>query len=494
MERLGLCMLLFFSLLHPLQAQVNPAFTLGLQMDDAEYDRLPMQSRFAGSKGMEELPASVSLRKWCPKPGDQGAIGSCVGWSSCYAALTIEYARQRGLTDRTKITEQAFSAMFAYNQVKRNDVLCDGGTRIPLLLDLLSKKGTCLHREFDVRTCTRMPDDTLLMKAARHAIRDYQTLFQTADAGDLKVQKTKQSLSGGKPVIIGVEIKYNFLDIKKDDPVWHPEKGLTLFAGGHAMCVIGYDDQRQAFEIQNSWGEKWGDAGYGWIRYEDYARFCKYGFQISLPPAPQQDAELSGDFEFRVLRDREKLLFEEAPVSFQPARGFYRTKQRYWSADQLFQLLARNTAPEQYIYVLSVDSRGKGRVHFPRSAQFSTAVDGFNETPLVTIKKAEIIIPTPESALSIDEPGTDWLIVLFSGSRINDLSNLLKVLEKAAGQDDELPAALQQQLGPRLVPKDRVQYQANRMAFKGKCAAEAIVPLVLRVDSKEAEPQETEQE
>jgi len=47
--------------------------------------------------------------------------------------------------------------------------------------------------------------------------------------------------------------------------------------GGHAMHVIGCDDSKQvlgqtgAFEVQNSWGPEWGDAGYCWIPYSYFA-------------------------------------------------------------------------------------------------------------------------------------------------------------------------------------------------------------------------------
>jgi len=487
MKRLLFLCLLLSPYLLSAQNNPTPAFKLGLDMDDAEYNKLPVQSRFSGSK-FSELPTTASVKKWCPIPGDQGSIGSCVGWSSCYGALTIQQAQQRKITDRRQITDQAFSAMFAYNQVKKNDLVCDGGTRIPLLLDVLSSKGTCFHREFDVRTCSKQPDDTLLRKAANYAIKDYQTLFQTVDSPDYKIRKTKQALAEGKPVIVGVEIKYNFLDIKKDDPVWNPTKGLTLFAGGHAMCVIGYDDGKQAFEVLNSWGEKWGDNGFGWIRYTDYGRYCKYGFQLSLHEGRHttQPIALKGDFEFRVLTDAAKLSFNAAPVSWIPAKHYYRTKQAYWSTDQLFQLLARNPQADQYIYVFSIDANKKASVHFPRNEQFGNSVDGFNETPLVSVTHAEIIIPTPESALSIGQEGTDWLVVLYSKTKIDQLSSLLRKLEKE-DRPEQLYETLLAALGQRAPGAQDILYAPGRMSFTAQVKPETIIPLILRVDSKHSE-------
>lgn len=491
MKRLFLLCFLLLPLFLFAQNDPAPAFKLGLDMDDAEYNKLPVQSRFAGSK-FSELPVTASVKKWCPVPGDQGSIGSCVGWSSCYGALTIQQAQLKKLTDRRQITEQAFSAMFAYNQVKKNDLVCDGGTRIPLLLNVLSSKGTCFHREFDVRTCSKQPDDTLLRKAANFAIKDYQTLFQTVDSSDYKIRKTKQALAEGKPVIVGVEIKYNFLDIKKEDPVWNPTKGLTLFAGGHAMCVVGYDDGKQAFEVLNSWGEKWGDNGFGWIRYADYGRYCKYGFQLSLHEGKTttQEVALKGDFEFRVLTDAEKLRFQTAPVSWNPDKQYYRTKQKFWGLDQLFQLVARNPKADQYIYVFSIDARQNATVHFPRNEQFGNSVDGFNETPLVSVTHAEIIIPTPESALSIGQEGTDWLVVLYAKNKIDNLSSIIRKLEREKSAE-RLHETLIEALGDRAAGEQEIVYAPGRMSFTAQTKAGSIIPLVLRVDSK-SDPEQPE--
>lgn len=41
------------------------------------------------------------------------------------------------------------------------------------------------------------------------------------------------------------------------------------FAGGHCVCVVGYDDAAQCWICKNSWGPGWGDAGYFRINYGD---------------------------------------------------------------------------------------------------------------------------------------------------------------------------------------------------------------------------------
>jgi hypothetical protein len=38
-------------------------------------------------------------------------------------------------------------------------------------------------------------------------------------------------------------------------------------AGGHAYKLVGFDDDRSAFLLQNSWGERWGLLGHAWMPY-----------------------------------------------------------------------------------------------------------------------------------------------------------------------------------------------------------------------------------
>ena len=46
------------------------------------------------------------------------------------------------------------------------------------------------------------------------------------------------------------------------------------FQGGHAICIVGFDDNRKLFKFKNSWSRKWADQGYGYLSYQYIRKYC----------------------------------------------------------------------------------------------------------------------------------------------------------------------------------------------------------------------------
>jgi hypothetical protein len=274
---LKLRILLCFIGLIPILSQAQHA--TGLADDDAAYDTTSTVL-MSDSKG--ELPRNMSLKPYCPMPGNQGQITSCVGWSVGYGLLTIEKAIQNNDTDTRHITEQAYSAMFVYNQIKGAETNCKARSSFSDAFDFLKNKGNCLAREFDfkVEDCYVKPDNNLKERAAQNAIFDYQRLFEANVDGDVKVDRIRHLLAQKKPVSVSLRINDQFMALKETD-YWNPNLGKEP-AEGHAMVVVGYDDDAACFTLLNSWGKVWGREGFIKIRYRDMAEFCRYAFVILL--------------------------------------------------------------------------------------------------------------------------------------------------------------------------------------------------------------------
>ena len=48
--------------------------------------------------------------------------------------------------------------------------------------------------------------------------------------------------------------------VSKTGDVGLPLRNEQLL-GGHAVLIVGFDDNRQKFKVRNSWGTSWGASG-----------------------------------------------------------------------------------------------------------------------------------------------------------------------------------------------------------------------------------------
>lgn len=258
----------------------------GLSFDDGSSKGMDMYESNSFGFG-DELPDSTSLRMYAPYPGNQGSYGTCVGWSFGYCGMTTLYARQFGLKNRNVITAMALCPYSVYNNIKAEDDLgCSGGSNLVNAGEFLTKTGTKrFHlRDSDCGTTDEIDESLMIYKADSYAPL-WEWSFADEEEMD-KAMKTKNALADGNIVLIGMGVGTSFCEgvnekgewIKSDDPF------ENMPTGGHAMCVLGYNDNRLGgtFEIQNSWGQDWGDGGYVYVTYADYQEYVERAIAMEL--------------------------------------------------------------------------------------------------------------------------------------------------------------------------------------------------------------------
>ena len=98
-------------------------YTMGGVLDQKQFDKAEVFEPLADNV-KNPLPDRVTLEQYAPQRRNQGEQGSCVAWSSAYAARTILRARETG-EDPNSV---AFSPSFLYNQIKLNED-CPGQLR-----------------------------------------------------------------------------------------------------------------------------------------------------------------------------------------------------------------------------------------------------------------------------------------------------------------------------------------------------------------------------
>lgn len=232
--------------------------------------------------GYLNLPNKASLIRYCPEVKHQGQYQTSTVWATVYAARTIAEAVKYEWTDKEKITNEAFSPLFVYAQLKNaTDNECHDGIQIYEALRLMETKGVAKLKDFDVLCASGMDiDESLTEKAKEYKLDGHRILFSSrSNFSEEKVIEVKKSLSEKEPVVIAMWLDRDTFgktkdlmdlgNVSEDFPTKNPNK-----KDYHAMCVVGYDDNKYggAFQIMNSWGAEWGENGFCWVKYDDFVR------------------------------------------------------------------------------------------------------------------------------------------------------------------------------------------------------------------------------
>jgi C1A family cysteine protease len=140
----------------------------------------------------------------------------------------------------------------------------------------IKQYGICTEEiwPYDISKFAIRPTDVAYDDGVKRKISGYTSIPSIAEMLEV--------LNNESPIIIGMDIFENFLSVNKANPVVAKPDTTDFDIGGHAVAVIGYSIPKQQFLIKNSFGDDWGDAGYGWLTFEyvkDYA-FDKWFFTV----------------------------------------------------------------------------------------------------------------------------------------------------------------------------------------------------------------------
>jgi hypothetical protein len=438
----------------------------GADLDAELYNRLP-QKAVQLSRGYAGLPASVSLKNYAPFPGSQGGYSSCTAWAAAFAARTISESVTINRYDRAETSGSVFSPVFVYKSIS-DDPLCKKGTVISHALDLMRNEGVPRMADFERSTDFIQVSPAMYRDSRKYTIGGYSALFRfsrTESPGRDGVVAVKKSLFEGKPVIIGMNTPDSFMKLK-GKTLWKPVEDPLVNWGGHAMCVVGYDDKFAggAFELQNSWGTAWGDQGYGWVSYADFGRFVNEAYELIENLDEFKDRVEYAGFVDIELRNSEGGM----PVRFDPA-GFYRSARAYPSGTR-FRYIMGNSSPA-YVYAFASDSAAGGTTRiFP--------LDGVS--PVLDYRENAVAFPGEHSWIEMDKvTGVDYLVVLFAKREL-DIDALRARFEREGGS---FPERVARAVGSDYIPPANVRYDGGRLAFKALMPNNrAVLGLLLAIE------------
>lgn len=388
------------------------AFSLGGDLDPGEFSRAKVYEGLTDDDVKNPLPEYISLAKFAPDRQNQGKQGSCVAWSSAYGAQTILQAASNGRNPN----QTAFSPAYMYNQIGLDG--CQG-SYIIRAMELMQKKGGVPYSSFPYtdQDCSNMPPTNLDAMAAQNKIHGFNRLTTTEEPQGINIRAVKEHLAKDAPVVIGMMVGGSFMEAMMGQRVWQPDQ--TDYSqqgfGGHAMCVIGYDDKLAggSFQIMNSWGPEWGENGIGWVRYADFKEFVREAYGID--PLPKEGAALNiaFDCEIGLMQVDEKA----KPTSY---INLTTTGGNVFSSATLpigvkFKVEVKNST-ECYVYVFGRETDGSSYTLFPYPSSADPTKTAYSSYCGITGYR---LFPKNKS-MQADSIGTkDYISVVVSKDELN---------------------------------------------------------------------------
>ena len=208
------------------------------------------------------LPVKIDYTGNMTPVKDQGDEGTCVAFASVVGVKeyqdTKEYKNLISLSPR-----------YLYSLCKKYDGSPgEEGTYPRMAMKMLLNYGTPPEKYWPYRPHQADKPKAGADKAAiEYKVKAYARLRT--------VSEMKRSLVINGPFLAGVDVYESWFTNRasKTGLIPMPKKS-EQYQGGHAICIVGYDDVKKMFKFKNSWSAKWGERGYGYLAYDYIKKYC----------------------------------------------------------------------------------------------------------------------------------------------------------------------------------------------------------------------------
>lgn len=252
-------------------------------LEDEQLDSIPQDVDIHDNTQITET--KVDLTPKFPPIGDQGSYGTCVAWAVGYNLKTALNAIDNQwtaaqLSSTSNITSPKDLFWSIPTDQKGSD--CNG-TQFESAMDaLISRGGASLATApyVDMGDCSQSPPGSWASDAADNKLVNYRKIADQSNPASMTVQNFKAYLAEGRPIAIGARLGDRFMKWNSDAVIdYDTYLNPGMQHAYHAMVLAGYDDNKSAFKVVNSWGTGWGNNGYIWVDYDFFvSSFCFAGF------------------------------------------------------------------------------------------------------------------------------------------------------------------------------------------------------------------------
>lgn len=235
-------------------------------------------------------PASIDWREYCGPIEDQQNLATSAAHAG--AALVQQFERRAS----GRLIQP--SRLFVHHTAQRlSNVTGRAGASLRPVLKGMVRCGAApeKHWPYDSEHLAREPDAfTYSFQREFRSIR-YLRLDSRQMPGPQVLDQLKSFLAAGFTLAFGFPV---CSCVSQSAEIPFPTAADAIL-GGQAVTAVGYDDRlrirsdKGALLVRNSWGENWGDRGYGWLPYSYVNERLAVDFWTLLKPSWLR----SGEFE-----------------------------------------------------------------------------------------------------------------------------------------------------------------------------------------------------
>ncbi len=321
---------------------------------------------------------------------------------------------------------------------------------------------------YNEKSCSKTPTRQELIAATAYKTKGFNRLSKGGNNYTTDLLAIKQNLAQGAPVVIGMMVGGSFMTKMNGKAMWSPTRSDYNMSGfgGHAMCVIGYDDYKTksegAFQIMNSWGEDWGKKGIFWIKYSDFKHFNReaYGLYPMGNAASVNTTKLDAKIGI-VYKETGKY------IPFKYSGGIQFKSEDLLKIDKDFKVEITNTIA-CYTYIFGEETDGSSYILFPYTAKHSPYC-GITGTRL---------FPKDHSLYADSEGDKDHFAVVVSKQKL-DYNLLNKAINSATGSSYQ--EKVYNTLKDELITDVKFS-GGNTINFSANSTTQNMVAVVLEVD------------
>jgi C1A family cysteine protease len=233
---------------------------LNLVKDEDDDRDFPLQSTFKAY----DLPNYIDWSGKMSPVKNQGGLGSCVGFATAaMKEFQEQMEHEKEVAEGKAYTREQdsydLSEAWIYWNCKKIDSWPDSeGTSIRVAMKVLQKIGVPCEKAYPYSDIYKGSPETWAKMIAKWGLID--SYYRCNN-----LQELKAGLVNG-PVVLGIGCFREIFSVGTNGVVPYPANPNEML-GGHAICAVGFNDDRQLVKFKNSWGTTWGKDGYGYLPY-----------------------------------------------------------------------------------------------------------------------------------------------------------------------------------------------------------------------------------